>query len=159
MVVVVRLPDRVAERARRRAEELGLSLDSYLVEILTQDANPGEAAESYIEASRTLLEGAREELARGNVRQAAEKLWGSLALAIKAYAAWRHGRRLASHDELWKYKDVVAGDLGEWVRDAWNAGNSMHTCFYEGWCTEDDVKSSLAKIEKLVGEVATRIRK
>lgn len=157
MVLTISLPDKIAEKVRRKAEELGLSLDSYLIEVITRDDDPREVVEAYIEASRALLGEARDELSRGNVRQAAEKLWGSTALAVKAYAMWKEGKRVTSHGELWRYKDIIALELGEWVRDSWNAGNSMHTCFYEGWCTEEDVRSSIAKIEKLVNEITSRI--
>ncbi len=34
----------------------------------------------------------------------------------------------------------------------------MHVCFYEGWCTEEDVESTLKDIKRLVDEVAKRIR-
>lgn len=43
-----------------------------------------------------LIGRAREELAKGNIRQAAENVWGAAALAVKAYAAWKEGRRLVS---------------------------------------------------------------
>ena len=72
------------------------------------------------------------ELAKGSVRQATRKLWSATVLAIKAYAVWRDGKGLTGHGGLWRYKDVVADELGEWVRGSWNAGNSMYTRFYEG---------------------------
>jgi len=128
---LIRIPGRVAERARSEAERRGLSLEAYIVELLTQRLDPRERAFEYIEAAEELLAMAREELERGDIRRAAEKAWGAAALAVKAYAEWREGRRLSSHRGLWEYKDVVAGELGEWVRDSWNAGNSLHTCFYE----------------------------
>ncbi|MGK0549459.1 MAG: PaREP1 family protein [Pyrobaculum sp.] len=157
-MAVVKLPEGVVERVKKRAEEQGLGLESCLIDVITRDDDPEKASEAYVEASKSLLEEARGELEKGDVRQAAEKLWGAAALAIKAYAAWREGKRLASHGELWRYKDVVAAELGEWVRDAWNAGNAMHTCFYEGWCTKEDVEDSLKKIERLINEVASKIK-
>ena len=126
--------------------------------MLVRGLDPRDRALEYIEAAKELLVQAREELERGDVRQAAEKMWGATALAIKAFAEWREGKRLSGHRELWEYKDVVAGELGEWVRDSWNAGNSMHTCFYEGWCTRADVEKNLVKIEKLVREIEARVK-
>lgn len=157
--VTVSIPRKIAERARREAERLGLSLEGYVVELLAQDLDPRDRALEYIEAAKELLSQARVELGKGDVRQAAEKMWGAAALAIKAYAEWREGKRLSSHRELWEYKDIVANELGEWVRDSWNAGNSMHTCFYENWCTRVDAEKSLAKIEKLVKEIEAKIKK
>jgi len=50
-------------------------------------------------------------------------------------------------------------DLGEWVYDAWIAANGMHTCFYEGWCTEKQVEEAIKRIEKLIDEIRRRISK
>ena len=155
--IVVR--GRLARRVREEAEKQGLSVEEYLVELLSQGLDPRERALEYIEAAEGLLGQASEELRRGDIRQAAEKLWGATALAIKAYAWLREGRRLVSHGELWEYVERLARELGDWVSDAWNAGNSMHTCFYEGWCTKWHVEQSLKKIKKLVREVATLVRK
>ena len=119
---------------------------------------PCERAREYIGAARALLEEARKELEEGNVRQAAEKLWGAAALAVKAYAAWREGKRPSSHSELWGYKDRLVEELGGWVVDAWNAGSAMHTCFYEGWCTRADVERDAVRVERLVREVELRVK-
>ena len=123
----------------------------------------GDAIASLIPLRHALVHGYRnlnyEELWRRaeEAIRTAEELWGATVLAIKAYAEWRDGKRLTGHGELWRYKDVVADELGEWVRDSWNTGNSMHTCFYEGWCTFKDVESTMAKIERLVKEVELKI--
>ncbi len=154
--IVVR--GRIAKRVVEEAKKLGLSVDEYLVELLSQGLDPRDRAVEYIEVSQELLQEAREELERGNVRQAAEKLWGAAALAIKAYALWREGKRLSSHGELWEYKRKLEDELGNWVSDAWAQANTMHICFYEGWCNEKDVKNAHERIEKLVKEVASRIK-
>ncbi len=52
----------------------GRSFEEYVVDVLTQHLDPRESAEVYMSASRGLLEQAREELRRGNVRDAAEKV-------------------------------------------------------------------------------------
>lgn len=154
--IVVR--GRLAERVRREAERLGLSVDEYLVELLSQGLDPKERAVEYIEVAEELLREAREELERGNVRQAAEKVWGAGALAIKSYAYWRDGKRVASHSELWEYKRVLEDRLGGWVSDAWAHANTMHICFYEGWCTKRDVEAAHKRVERLVREVGSQIR-
>ncbi len=53
--------------------------------------DPRDKAREYIEAARDLLEQTREELEKGDARQAAEKLWGAATLAVNAYAAWMDG--------------------------------------------------------------------
>ncbi|NPA05414.1 MAG: hypothetical protein GXO09_04910, partial [Crenarchaeota archaeon] len=124
------IPRVVLEIARREADRLGMSLEEYLVETITRSLDPRERAREYLRAARELLEQAETELGRGDVRQAAEKLWGAAALAVKAHALARRGRRLSSHGELWMYERELEEELGEWVYDAWMAANGMHTCFY-----------------------------
>ena len=134
-----------------------MTLEGYLVELAVQGLDPPERAREYVEAARDLLEEARRELSKGNVRQAAEKVWGAAALAVKAYAEWKEGRRLASHAELWEYKDVIADDIGGWFRAAFREASALHACFYEGWCTERDVQETLAYAERVVREVWRRV--
>ena len=126
------VPSNIVERLKREAEELGLALDEYLAELALQKLDPSQRAVEYISAAKELLEQAKEELARGDVRQAADKLWGATALAIKAYASWRDGKRLTSHRDLWDYEKIVARELGKRVYDSWMSGQGMHICFHEG---------------------------
>ena len=153
----LRLPRGLAEKLEREARRQGHSLEEYVLDLLMRDLDPEEQAHSYIEAARSLLQQAWEELARGDVRQAAEKAWGAAALAIKAYAAWREGIRLRSHGELWDHMRKLAGELGSWVRTAWMYATGMHVCFYEGWCSREDVEDALRHVEKLVDAIEERI--
>ena len=108
-----------------------------------------------------MLEYAREELGRGNVRRVAEKVWSSLAPAVEAYAAWKDGRRLESRGDLWRYKYAVAGGKGEWVRAAERPPGepaALHTCLYEGWCTRRGVEDTLAGAESLADEAWKRVK-
>ncbi len=154
---VIVLRGQLARRVREKAEKQGISVDEYVVELLSQGLDPRDRAREYVEAAKDLLEEAREELGRGNVRQAAEKLWGAAALAIKAYAYLREGRRLTSHGELWEYKRKLEDELGEWVHDSWASATEMHVCFYEGWCVEKDVENAYKRIERLVKEISSII--
>jgi len=150
---------RIAQRILEESERLGVTPEEYLVELLSQDLDPKSRAMEYVEAARELIKEAREEMGKGNVRQAAEKLWGAAALAVKAYAYWRDGKRLTSHGELWEYKRRLVKEMGEWVGDAWARATEMHVCFYEGWCAGEDVESVVKHVEKLVEEIASRIKK
>ena len=126
---------------------------------MSRGLDPRDKAVEYVEATGELLQEARDELEKGNVRQAAEKLWGAAALTVKAYAYWRDGKRLTSHGELWEHMRLMVKDMGSWVRETWMFANGMHTCFYEGWCAREDVEDSIKRVEKLVREVANRIKK
>ncbi len=159
MAEAITLRGRLANRIKEEANKLGISVEEYILELLSQGLDPQDKALEYIEAAEDLLKEAREELRKGNTRQAAEKLWGAAALAVKAYAYWREGKRLASHGELWEYMRIMAREMGPWVRDAWMHANGMHTCFYEGWCTSEDLEHSLENIEKLVRGVASHLEK
>ena len=70
---------------------------------------------------------------------------------------WREGGRLESHRELWEYKDVAADELGGWVSRVFREASSLHTCFYEGWCTERDVRDVLPGVERLLGAIRARV--
>ena len=156
---VIRIPSNIAQRFRAEAEKQGMGLEEYLIDLITQDLDPPERALEYVRAARELLDQAREELEKGDVRQAAEKVWDSAALAVKAYAAWREGKRLASHRDLWEYTLVMRKELGKWVSSAWNAGNSMHVCFYEGWCSKEHVEDAIEEVERLVRAVEEKIER
>ncbi len=143
----------LVERLEKEARKAGLSLEEYVLELVLQGLDPGERAREYIEAAKHLLAQAKEELAKNDVRQAAEKLWGAAALAVKAYADWRDGKILTSHGELWEYKRKLESELGDWVYNVWAVAQSMHTCFYEGWCNRSDVEKAFDIIKKLVDEV------
>ena len=78
-----------------------------------------------------LLRQASIEVDEGDIRQAAEKIWGAVVLSVKSYALWRDGRRLSSYHELWEYKDVIAQELGGWVREVFREAGTLHIRFYE----------------------------
>ena len=144
------IPERIAERVRREAEKQGLAPEEFILEAITRDLDPDERAREYIESASALLEQAKEELQKGDLRQASEKVWGACALAIKAHAAARKGLVLKSHADLWLYKDEVANELGELIRGAFLMADSMHKNFYEGLATAKDVTVALGEVEKLV---------
>jgi len=152
------LRGRIARNIKKKAAKLGVSVDEYIVELLTQTLDPKTKAIEYIEAAKELLQESLRELEKGNMRQASEKLWSAGALAIKAYAYWKDERRLSSHGELWEYKRGLEEEFGEWISDAWAQASTMHICFYEGWCARKDVENAYKRIEKLVKEIASKIK-
>ncbi|MEM3996480.1 MAG: PaREP1 family protein [Pyrobaculum sp.] len=154
----LKLPKEVVRKLRSVAEEAGVSLEDFLLEAVLSGADPPARAKTYVEAAAELLADAEEELKVGDLRQAGEKVWGSVALAVKAYAYWREGLRLSSHGELWRYKDVLARELGDWVRDAWMHATAMYVNFYEGWATREDVEKALVLAKKFVEAVKAVIK-
>jgi uncharacterized protein (UPF0332 family) len=142
VATIITISGRVAEKLRRRAEELGLAPEELILNILTENLDPEQRAREYIEAALDLLKEAEEELEKGDLRQASEKIWGACALAIKAHALARRGLRLESHRDLWTYKSEVARELGEWVKVAFREADSMRKNFYEGLATREDVEDT-----------------
>jgi len=157
-VIPLSIPRAIFEELWKYAEERGVSIEGLLVEIATQGMDPGDRAKKYIEASLELLEQAREELNKGDLRQASEKIWNAAALAIKAYAFWKEGKVLSKHTDLWSYKSVIAKELGEWVRISWLIADAMHKNFYEGEADKNDIIKALEEVEKLVKAIAKRIK-
>jgi uncharacterized protein (UPF0332 family) len=153
------IPKRIAEKLRREAGRIGLTPEEYILELLTRNLDPEQKSREYIEASRSLVEQAREELEKGDLRQASEKIWGACALAIKAYILARRGLKLESHRELWIYKNEVVKELGEWVRTVFLKADSMHKNFYEGLATKEDVEDALKEVEKLVTTIYKHVKK
>ncbi|OYT48223.1 MAG: hypothetical protein B6U85_03130 [Desulfurococcales archaeon ex4484_42] len=156
--ISVKLPRSIVERIERDAKRAGLSLEEYIIELIFQCLDLDERILEYVDVAKDLLEQAREELQKGDIRQAAEKVWGAAALTVKAYAEWRERRRSASHGELWEYMRRMVKELGPWVREVWMYANGMHTCFYEGWCGREDVEEALERAKKLVIEVERKVK-
>ena len=157
MTFTIRLPRSLVERLKHKAKGLGISLEEYTLELLLNDLDPQERTQEYIEVAKDLLNQAKEELSKGDVRQAAEKLWGAAAMVVKAYAEWREGKRLTSHGELWEYKRKMVHELGDWVHDSWASATEMHVCFYEGWCSREDVEEAIKRVSRLVNELEKRV--
>ena len=147
----------IAKRLKERAEKLDLTIEEYLLELLTRDMDPKDRAREYAAAASSLIEEAINELKKENTRQAAEKVWGAAALTVKAYASWKDGKRLTSHGELWEYKRKLEAELGDWAGDAWARAVEMHVCFYEGWCNKNDIERAITKVKKLAEKVKQKI--
>ena len=149
--VSIRLPRVLMEKLRKASEALGVSVEELVVDKLLEGVDPDSRAEAYWEMAGEYLVEARRELGRGNYRQASEKLWGAAALAVKALAYEREGKRLASHGDMWRYVDKVVEETGdEELGDLWRTATAMHVNFYEGWAPKGEVERSLRKIEAFI---------
>ncbi len=148
----------IIEELRRRADRAGVSIEEYLLDILVRDVDPLEGAEKYLRSAKELLEQARQEIVKGNLRQASEKIWDACALAIKAHALAKKGVRIERHSDLWIYKNEVAKELGDWVRAVFRQADSMHKNFYEDIATKEDVEDTLREVKRLVVEIAKTLK-
>jgi len=158
MGLSIKVPSRAAELLLKEARSRGLHIQDIVLEKLEADLDPKDKAQDYMEVSLLLLNEAKQELDKGDLRQASEKIWGAAALAIKAHAYWNRGIRLSSHSELWEYKEELVKAFGNWVRDSWTAAVHMHINFYEGWATKNDVKDAYEKVSRLIKEIRKEIK-
>ncbi len=53
--VTIVIPEGIARRIRRVAEELGVTPEEYVLDALTRGLDPGEGAREYVEAARSLI--------------------------------------------------------------------------------------------------------
>mgnify|MGYP000241628366 FL=1 len=123
-----------------------------------KELSPNESYNKHLEEAQQLLEQAKEELKKQNLRQASEKIWGACALAIKAHAMARKGIKPQSHRDLWTYKEEIAKELGNWIKVAFRQANLMHVNFYEDMATREDVEEVLKEVEKLVKTIKETLK-
>ena len=143
-VPILVLPEAAYRRLKELAEAEEMGVEELVLNLALKDASPSEAAEA-------LLAQAEEELGRGDLRQASEKIWGAAALAVKALALERDGRRLKRYRELWQYVADLSRQLGNGqLRRLWQVANSMHANFYEGWATAEYVRDALGDVRAFV---------
>ena len=147
----ISVPKGLYERLRKAAEAQGLPVEGYVLGLIAESVDPTNLPESYREASEELMRQAREELAKGDLRQAGEKAWGAAALMLKGLAHRRDGLRLSSHGELWEYVAKLAEETGDReLGRLWRSVVSMHVNFYEGWATRTHVEEVVRDAEELV---------
>ena len=87
--------------------------------------------ERYEEISRHLLRQAQDELEKGDILQASDKVWGATAHAIKA-ACQRMGWNHHAHNHLSAAANYIASGLNrDDLMEAFGFLEAMHTNFYE----------------------------
>ena len=108
----------------------------------------------YRSAALHLLEQARQELDRGDVRQASEKGWGAAAQAVKALAedrGWQH----KSHAALFNAVSRLAREPGnDDLKSLFHVANSLHSNFYENTQNAEMVAAGLGGVGKFVEMLA-----
>ena len=154
----VTLPKTIIKELQEKATKAGVTIEEYLLDILTRDVDPVKSAMKYLNGAEDLLKQAYQELREGDLRQASEKIWSACALAIKAHALARKNIRLESHRDLWIYKNEIAKELGEWIKAVFRQADSMHKNFYENIATKEDVEDVLKEVEKLVNAISKALK-
>ena len=113
--------------------------------------SPGSnGAGDHAAIGRRFVQHAREELEKGNLLQASEKVWGAAAHALKAVAierGWRHGR----HDLLIANAEQLAREYDRTdINILMSVANSFHVNFYENLYGEVSIRAGIDSIEHFV---------
>ena len=118
---------------------------------------PGDLdIEGHAQMSRRFLDHARNQLADGDRVQAAEKIWGAAAHALKAVGeqrGWRHD----GHPNLFDIGEHLGREFGKSEEfDRYLArADYMHRNFYDNKRSESAINFALGDVEKLVDELET----
>ena len=116
---------------------------------------PGDLrVEDHTQISRRFLEHARIQLAEGDRLQAAEKIWGAAAHALKAVGeqrGWSHDR----HPNIFDIGEHLGREFGK--EDEFNRylaqAEYMHRNFYMNGWSSGAIRSALADVERLMNEL------
>jgi uncharacterized protein (UPF0332 family) len=105
----------------------------YIIKTIMKQSN-------YLSQAEHFLYQAEEELNKGDLRQAGEKYWGAATQAVKAFAekeGWRHDGHAWLFETVSKISQEEKDDT---LKREFGLAGMLHTNFYEGWLTEDEVK-------------------
>ena len=150
------MPEGLLKRLLEEAKRRGVSLEELVLDELSSALDPAERGQAYWEAAEAMIERAEEELSKGDLRQASEKIWSAATLAVKAVAWATKGVRPAGHGELWRFVDELAGETGdEDIREGWRAAIAMHVNYHEGWAPEGEVRACLRRVRGLLERLKT----
>ena len=112
--------------------------------------------EGHAQKSRRFLEHSRIQLDQGDRVQAAEKIWGAAAHALKAVAeqrSWIHDR----HPNIFDIGEHLGREFGKFDEFSRYLAQAeyMHRNFYlNGW-SDDAIRSALSDVEDFVAELET----
>ena len=112
--------------------------------------------QKYAGMAQDFRAGAWKHLDEGDLLQASNKAWGLVAETVKAISA-HHGRIIHSHRALWQVVRELAqlvGDAGDvetrrWINNSFAVARNLHSNFYEGRASENEVLDGLMLCEEL----------
>ncbi len=109
--------------------------------------------ERYEEISRHLLEQAQEELDKGDILQASDKVWGATAHAVKAVCqrmGWNHH----AHNHLRAAASYISSELGrDDLRLAFGYLEALHANYYEHQWELADVRTGINNATFFISEL------
>ncbi|MYC35925.1 MAG: hypothetical protein F4X66_03290 [Chloroflexi bacterium] len=110
--------------------------------------------ERYEEISRHLLEQAREELDKGDIPQASDKVWGATAHAVKAVCqrmGWNHH----AHNHLRAAANYVFAEFGRYdLTLAFGYLEALHANYYEHQWEASDIRIGIINATLVIRELS-----
>jgi hypothetical protein len=110
--------------------------------------------ERYEEISRHLLEQSQEELDKGDILQASDKVWGATAHAVKAVCqrmGWNHH----AHNHLRAAANYIVSRFGrEDLRLAFGYLEAIHANYYEHQWEMDEIRTGINNAAFFIREFA-----
>ena len=110
--------------------------------------------ERYEEISRRLLEQAQEELDKGDILQASDKVWGATAHAVEAVCQrmdWNHH----AHNHLRAAANYVAAEFGrDDLTSAYGYLDALHTNYYEHQRSAGEIRVGINNAAFFIRELA-----
>ena len=108
---------------------------------------------NYTKQANSYLKDYDEAMKKGKLQQASEKLWGAASQIVKAYAekkVWKHD----GHRELFKVVSKISHETDdEELRTLFINASGLHTNFYEGWLTKDEIETNAKLVKKFVEKI------
>ncbi len=106
--------------------------------------------QKYQSVSAHLYEQAQIELVTGDLIQASEKFWGSVAQALKSIAharGWEH----KSHGNFYRIIRNLVDESGDkQLVPLFQAADTLHANFYEHWLEADEIQSLADQVDELL---------
>lgn len=117
--------------------------------------SPKAKLAEYVRLNGKYLKEAERFLAKGDLVQASEKLWGATAEIVKAVAAER-GEELGTHRSIGEFITKLHKEHPEWsLIMAFNFANSLHTNFYENYLPKEHVETGATVVREFVSKLKT----
>lgn len=154
----IRIPKTILERLESEAWRRGLSVEEYIIELLYKDLSPRDKACGYFDAAKDYLDRAFDDIKKGNIRSAADKVWKAATIALRA-TAHLNNVKINSYGDIWKYTEKLSKKYGDWFRNAWFSAVAMYVCSYEDWCDRGDVKVAHSEVSKMVAKLEANTSK
>ncbi|MEW6481797.1 MAG: PaREP1 family protein [bacterium] len=113
----------------------------------------------YIEQANKYIKEGEKELKEDNLLQASEKYWGAAAQMVKA---WAESLEMRHNGHAWLFEGVSKLSLqtnDPLIKKQFLMAGMLHTNFYEGWLTKDEVETAASEIKAFCDKIKEIIKK